>query len=243
VWVGLILATSGIGCDRLPGRPEEADRFVRPDRLLDPDALLARHCTGCHGEPGRIGPARDLGDPLYLAWIGRQGFRRTTEEGVAGTPMPAFARSAGGPLTDRQIAALVDGLYARHGDAAAGFAAELPPASESEARRRGLEPGDPARGEIVFGERCSSCHGGLGGVGGSVTDPAYLALTSDAALRSAVVVGRPELGMPPFRGYEGEPALGDQEISDVVAWLAAQRPERPSEERRSAAAGLPRSEP
>jgi hypothetical protein len=39
-----------------------------------------------------------------------------------------------------------------------------------------------------------------------------------------VIIGRPELGAPDWRGdVPGKPMSG-QEISDVVAWLVKQRP-------------------
>ena len=216
-------------CDRLPGRPDEADRYVRPEQVLDPVALYAANCSGCHGEPGRVGPARDLGDALYLAVIGPHELRRVTAEGVAGTSMPAFAESEGGWLTDEQVDALVGGIYARWGRTAAELPETLPPYGESEARKEGLVPGDPARGRVVFAAFCASCHGtdGRGGTGGAITGGAYLSLTSDQALRSAVIAGRPELHMPAWNGHEGRPAMAFQEISDVTAWLSAQRPKFP----------------
>jgi cytochrome c oxidase cbb3-type subunit III len=54
-------------------------------------------------------------------------------------------------------------------------------------------------------------------------DPAYLALVSDQALRTAVVAGRPDLGMPDWRGAHASEPLGAQEVSDVVAWMASHR--------------------
>jgi hypothetical protein len=56
-----------------------------------------------------------------------------------------------------------------------------------------------------------------------VVDAAYLALVSDQALRTAVIAGRTDLGMPDWReDIPGQP-LTPQQISDVVAWLAARR--------------------
>jgi mono/diheme cytochrome c family protein len=91
-------------------------------------------------------------------------------------------------------------------------------------------PGDATRGAAAYGVYCASCHGvdGRGGAkGGSVVDGAYLGLVSDQALRTAVICGRTDLGMPDWRGYVPGRAMSDQEITDVVAWLVAQRPEFP----------------
>jgi hypothetical protein len=54
-------------------------------------------------------------------------------------------------------------------------------------------------------------------------DSSYLALVSDQALRTTIIVGIPELGAPDWRGdLPGKP-MSSKEISDVVAWLASQR--------------------
>jgi hypothetical protein len=56
-----------------------------------------------------------------------------------------------------------------------------------------------------------------------VIDPSYLALTSDQALRTAVIAGRSDLGMPDWRGNIAGRAMTAQDISDVVVWLASHR--------------------
>jgi hypothetical protein len=56
-----------------------------------------------------------------------------------------------------------------------------------------------------------------------VINPAYLALVSDQALRTAVIVGRSDLGMPDWRANIPGRSMSPQEISDVVAWLASHR--------------------
>ena len=85
---------------------------------------------------------------------------------------------------------------------------------------------DADPGRVVFEGRCARCHGadGTGGPNGhSVVDRAYLKLTSDYGLRVAIVVGRPELGMPDWRTDAPDRAMTPQEIEDVVAWLASHR--------------------
>jgi cytochrome c oxidase cbb3-type subunit 3/ubiquinol-cytochrome c reductase cytochrome c subunit len=49
---------------------------------------------------------------------------------------------------------------------------------------------------------------------------------SDQSLRSTIIAGRPDQGMPDWRSDISGPrsrAMTDQEITGVVAWLAAQR--------------------
>lgn len=227
--VGGALLLSTLGCDSLPGRPSEADRYVHPDQVVDFETLYAQTCSGCHGEQGTLGPARALRDPLYLALASPGVLKRTIATGVAGTPMPAFARAEGGTLTDAQIDALVKGLREHWGGATQG---DLPPYSEADARAAGQEPADATRGRVAFGVFCAACHGadGRGGdKGGSVVDPAYLGLVSDQGLRTSVIVGRPDLGAPDWRGNVPGRAMTGQQISDVVAWLVAQRPQYPGQ--------------
>ena len=80
----------------------------------------------------------------------------------------------------------------------------------------------------VYTTYCASCHGVAGATGkskaGSITEPAFLALVSDQALRTVVIAGRPDIGQPDWRNdLPGHP-MSDQEVTDVVGWLSSQRP-------------------
>jgi len=44
-----------------------------------------------------------------------------------------------------------------------------------------------------------------------------------------VIVGRPDFGAPDWRGNIPGKPMTSQEISDVVAWLASQRPKFPGQ--------------
>lgn len=207
------------GCSHLPGRPGPGPDVVRPDQVLDFDRLYAENCSGCHGAKGKRGGAVSLADPVYLALIDDATLRKITAHGVARTTMPAFARSAGGMLTDQQIDALVNGMRSRWArpDVLGGA---KPPAYAAAA------PGNPGHGAEVYQTFCASCHGPDGkgkGKLGSIVDGSYLALVSDQGLRTTVIAGVPDWGAPDWRrNLPGRP-MTDQEISDVVAWLAAQR--------------------
>jgi cytochrome c oxidase cbb3-type subunit 3/ubiquinol-cytochrome c reductase cytochrome c subunit len=230
---GLLLGAlllSFSGCDGAPGRPRQDADTVRPDRILDFATLYGQNCAACHGDQGKQGAAIALASPVYLAYAGPENLRKTISNGVAGSLMPGFAKSAGGMLTDAQIAALVDGMMRTWGNDAV-LNGQKPPAYLA------AMPGDAARGKAAFATYCARCHGadgaGLGnapdgaahpGPKGSIVDPAYLALMSDQGLRGTIVAGRG--GMPDWRSYlEGAGAhpIGEQEIDDIVAWLAAQR--------------------
>lgn len=214
------------GCDAMPGRPRQADHPVLPSQVMVFSALYGQNCAGCHGAEGNLGAARPLNDPIYLALIGPDRLRKIIAQGVPGTSMPGFAAGAGGALTQPQINALVGEVLKRWGRPMQASEVPLPAYDAAGAVDNGSGPGHPDQGSKVFAEACARCHGpdGKGGEkGGSVVDAAYLALVSDQALRTAVIAGRTDLGMPDWReDIPGQP-LTPQQISDVVAWLAAQR--------------------
>jgi mono/diheme cytochrome c family protein len=88
------------------------------------------------------------------------------------------------------------------------------------------------RGEVAYKTYCESCHGkgGRGGIkGSSITDDSFLALVSDQDLRTIVITGRPELGAPDWRGDVSGKPMSDQEVTDVVAWLASRRVQNPGQ--------------
>ena len=193
--------------------------------VTDFSQLYALNCSGCHGADGRLGAARPLNDPLYLALVSAAALREDRPRS-AGYDAPALAQQAGGPLTDKQIDILVEGIRSRWGKAENFNNVAFPPYSLQDANAKGSAPGDSQRGAVVYQTYCAQCHGkdGSGGPkGGSVIDPSYLALVSDQALRTAVIVGRSDLGMPDWRANISGRPMSPQEISDVVAWLASHR--------------------
>jgi mono/diheme cytochrome c family protein len=217
----VLLAASA--CNSLPGKPTEADRPLRPEEVTDFDVLYRENCSGCHGADGRLGAARPLNDPIYLAVAGVERLQAITAEGVPGTLMPGFAKSAGGMLTDQQIGILARGIVSRWG--AGGAPGVTLPAYAGAA-------GNSARGAQVFATYCAGCHGAEGRGGpraGAVIDGSYLGLVSDQALRTTVICGRVDLGMSDWRGHVPGRAMSQQEIDDVVAWMVAQRPRFPGQ--------------
>jgi cytochrome c oxidase cbb3-type subunit 3 len=184
------------------------------------DVPYRANCAGCHGPDGKGGAARGLVDPVFLQIATEATLRRVTASGVPGTAMPAFAKSAGGTLTDAQIDAIVQQIQSRR----ATVNIAPPPYSSSTA-------GDPKRGEDTFATFCARCHGtdGRGEQrsqgGGSIVDPSYLSLVSDQGLRTTVIAGRPDLAAPDWRGNVPGRPMSSGEVSDVVAWLAAKRPQ------------------
>ncbi len=206
------------GCDSLPGKPKESERPINPSQVKSFAALYGQNCAGCHGAGGSFGAATELANPTYQALVDDATLTRIVSQGVSGTAMPPFAQSAGGYLSDVQVAILIDGMRQRW---------------KSGAPLKGAPPyaaagGDRERGAQVFVQACASCHGpdAKGGpkAPGSIVAPSYLELVSDQALRTLVIAGRRDLGHPDWREYAPGRPLTAQEIADVVAWLGARRP-------------------
>jgi len=219
----IALITCG-ACTTSRSAPPADSEVIPPSQVVDFNLLYGKNCAGCHGAEGKGGAAIALAGPVFLAIADDATIRRTTANGVPGTPMPAFAQSAGGMLTDKQIDALVRGIRSWAKPDGLGNATPPPYAAQA--------PGDPQRGADAFRTYCSSCHGAEGRGGNkasSIVDGSYLALVSDQELRTVVIAGRPELGAPDWRGnVEGRP-MSAQEVTDVVAWLTTQRPKFPGQ--------------
>ena len=192
-----------------------------------------QNCAGCHGAGGRLGAARPLNDPLYLAFVTDDAMRQAISKGCAGTNMPAFSEQAGGHLTDQQIDLLVTGMRAHWSRPDDFKGVELPrysiesssAATNNDVSAKTSQNGDASRGAATYKTFCASCHGtnGDGGSAGSIVDPNFLSLVSDQGLRTTVVVGRADMGKPDWRGNAPGHPMSAQEIDDVVAWLAARR--------------------
>jgi mono/diheme cytochrome c family protein len=213
------------GCATPHGQPRKGSESVAPNEVLEFGTLYAENCAGCHGAGGRGGAAIALSNPVYLAIADDAAIRKATAKGVPGTAMPAFAESAGGMLTDKQIDVITKEIRTRWSRRGILDAAN-PPSYATKST------GDAMRGEATYKTYCESCHGpgGRGGAkGSSVTDDSFLALVSDQGLRTIVITGRPELGAPDWRGNVPGKPMSEQEVTDVVAWLGSRRVQSPGQ--------------
>ena len=224
----VILALTAIvlaGCGMPHGQPNKGAEVLAPNEVLDFGTLYAENCAGCHGAEGHGGAAIALANPVYLAIADDAAIRKVIANGVRGTSMPAFAVSAGGMLTDAQINVITKGIrssWSQQGILEAATPPSYAPKSS----------GDAQRGELAYKTYCESCHGpgGRGGPkGSSITDDSFLALVGDQGLRTIVITGRPELGAPDWRGNLPGRPMSDQEVTDVVSWLASRRVPNPGQ--------------
>jgi len=212
-------------CSTPNGQPQKGSEPVAPNQVVDFGTLYAQNCAACHGSEGRGGASIALANPVYLAIVDEKAVHNVVGNGVRGTSMPAFAPSAGGLLTDEQINVITNGIFSRWGRK--GILDGTNPPSYA-----AKTTGDAARGEIAFGTYCASCHGSEGHGGSkasAVSNDSFLALVSDQGLRTLAITGRPELGAPDWRGNVPGRPMSDQEITDVVAWLASRRVQSPGQ--------------
>ncbi len=206
-------------CDP-PGKPDPSGAWIAPDKISDFATLYANNCVACHSiDSSILAASQPMNNPLYVQFAGRDVIERVTKNGSPGTMMPAFLDSEGGQITADQVEIIVDHIMK--------FADGVPVPPDLPEYAVGL--GDVGRGSDVAKLACASCHGadGAGGMGpdaaGSIVDPSYLALVSDQSLKTAVVAGRTDLGMPDYRHLIPNRSLTNQEIDDVVAWMISHR--------------------
>jgi len=207
-----------VGC-RPPGQPTEADIELKPDQVHDFAVLYGQNCAGCHGKGGQGSSAFALANPIYLEIASDDVIRRGTAQGVAGSLMTAFATSAGGTLTDEQIDILVHEMRTRWAKPAEMAGLNPPPYAAKDS-------GDAKKGAMVFTTFCADCHGPEGkgtAKGSSIVDESFLKLVTDQNLRTTIIAGRPDVGHPDWRHYLPDKVMSPQEVTDVVAWLVAQR--------------------
>jgi mono/diheme cytochrome c family protein len=202
-----------------------------PVEVTDFNELYTENCAGCHGAGGKNGAAQPLNDALYLALIPKQILRQVTENGMAGSLMPGFSERSGGGLTKNQIDILVSGIekWANPDEAQI---TDLPAYAAA-------TKGDAKTGIQVFQTACASCHG-TSGKAGPLTDVSFLELATDQSLRTTVIAGRPELGMPDWKHDTPQHALTGTEIDNVVAYLSSQRRGGMASDQPSTPEGSPR---
>ena len=153
-WCFLFVGLAALcGCDWLPGKPKEEDRWKPPEANKNFADLYSTNCLACHGSEKIIGPSISMHNPVYLSLVPKDAMRKVIAEGVPGTMMPGYSNTVGGMLTEEQIDILVDGiLKSSKGQATA----------ESNRPPYAAPPGDAQRGAVVYAQDCAQCHGNEG---------------------------------------------------------------------------------
>ncbi len=190
-----------------------------PRQQLEQGArLYAENCAVCHGAngEGRVGATLAKNWPSIRPDLR---VRDTIENGIAGSPMPAWGQKNGGPLSEAEIEALVAYILSWE----SGGPRLIPPTPTFIPRPRLTPPpqveGDPNRGALLFDQNCVVCHGpnGEGRVGARLAKP-WSSIRPDLEIKSAITNGISGSPMPAWSQAQGGP-LSEAEINDLVAFV------------------------
>jgi len=227
----------------------------------DPRPGLHFGCAGCHGAKGVGGSATFIvSDPAHpdipphaVSWkappLNTVLLRYTAEQvrtvlvyGRAGSPMPAWGLTGGGPMNDQQlddVVAYLGSIQLSTADAQKFWADQA--ASQAKAEGKVDASGQPViDGQVLFNTNCARCHtqgfsfgepgpsGGGGGYGPNITNASEKRQFPDAKDQVTFVSG----GVNPGQGYGqggiaqliggGMPHFGaylkQDEIAKIVAY-------------------------
>jgi mono/diheme cytochrome c family protein len=197
-----------------PGSAQECTE----DQLSQGGMLYAENCAVCHGADGQ----GRVGATLAKDWPSiRPDLRIQTviENGVSGSPMPAWSQANGGPLTDEEVTSLVCYILSwQSGGAPAIFP------TPTTMQRSVLTPppgvtGDPNAGAVSYDQNCAMCHGlnGEGRVGATLAKD-WPSIRPDLAVKATIERGIQGSAMPAWSQANGGP-LSDEEINNLVAYI------------------------
>lgn len=210
-----------------PLRIDKAQKEQLSIDLHDAMLTFAHNCTLCHGMAGEgIGSIPPLNKP-GLRESDPSTLTKIISRGLFKTPMPAWSKEDGGPLSDYQIGQLVKLI--RYGDwqqtkkivADLGLKPLLPFVAEIDTKiieeLKKMEGGDVlAQGVTLFAEKCVACHGadGLGtALAPALNNPKIREKSSDE-LKRTILLGKPGTLMA---GWES--ILSPEETSALIALI------------------------
>jgi len=190
------------------------------DQLQQGALLYADNCAVCHGSTGE----GRVGATLAKDWPSIRPdllVKTTIENGVAGSPMPAWSQENNGPLGEEEIDALV--AYILNWET--GGPRIIPP-SPIVTSSPPITPvpnivGDPNQGYILYGQNCAVCHGSNGeGRIGVTLAKAWPSIRADLGIKTSIANGVAGSPMPAWSQANGGP-LSETDIDDLVAFITS----------------------
>ena len=205
-WLFLLLL---IGCESGSAKPEPS-RNPPPGPVADHSAAKQTYdkfCAPCHGKDlkGYVADhAPSLITQTFLESAPDLYVNQSIGLGRPGTSMPAYSKTRGGPLEDKQIDSIV--AYIRSVGNVQAIA--LAP----------VQKGEAARGSAIYNEYCKTCHGdaAVRGEALHLANIQFQRTATDPFIRYAIEKGRPGTKMLAFGGV-----LKPQQLDDVVAYVRA----------------------
>ncbi|HVO82747.1 MAG TPA: c-type cytochrome [Terriglobales bacterium] len=194
-----------------PDKIEQKYRALHPTPLTG-EQVYQQYCTACHGNGtysrwdkkfNRFVPA--IRGVSLVSTASRDYLQAQIEQGRPGTQMPAWGPHAGSLLPE-EIAAVIAYLQA---------GAKPMPAMPMLAVE-----GNENRGLSLFLRNCAGCHGmsGRGGFAPEIGNRVFQQAATDEFIVRTIRNGRVGTAMPAFQRPDA-PALSDQDIADILAFL------------------------
>ncbi len=182
--------------------------------------LFAQNCAVCHGDrgQGRVGAtlAKDFPGIRVDALL-----KEIISNGVAGSVMPAWSKTKGGPMSDAEIDALVAFIQSLGHQAPPITPNPITPVVQPTGAPAvpTFPPGDPIRGSKIFADNCVVCHGDQGqGRIGATLQKDWAGINVDALITATIARGVAGSKMPAWSKANGGP-LTDQDIADAAAFI------------------------
>jgi cytochrome c oxidase cbb3-type subunit 3 len=201
------VAPEAMAGPRASAAPDAAAPAAAPPsgpNVASGSALWTKYCALCHGPEAKgyvADNAPSLVTPQFLSAADDSFLVNSIALGRPGTPMAAYGKQSGGPLSNEEIEDIVAFLRFN------GVAHQ--PLQKHAA-------GTPKGGAKVYSETCAQCHGDRRTRGTAIhlANPTFIGLASDDFLYDSIARGRDGT---PMKAYGSE--LDAQQIADVVAYL------------------------
>ena len=191
-------------------------------------ALYKEACLRCHGEKGDgLGPIaiyldpspRDLTKTAFMNSKPRERFKKSIQEGVAGTSMPPWGKV----MTEAQLDGLLDYVETTFVKAkrSGQKTRKVPETNPVAMNKASLE-----RGEGIFVQRCAGCHGRKGDGKGpnsldilprprNLRNAQFVNSVDDRRLFESVLYGVQGTAMPAWIDY----GLSQNDVGDLVNFI------------------------
>ncbi len=179
--------------------------------------LFERNCSGCHGQYGEGGPNPSRKNSI-ISPISTSEFLKTRDDATLaaiitqGQPdlgMSSFGSTAGGPLSDEDINAIIGFMRSWETNPPVVSPPEIP------SQTLALKGGE------IYQNICAQCHGteGEGSVGPALSDPTFQKNASDQAIYDVISRGQHGTSMIAW----GNILTADQ-INQIIAFIRLMKP-------------------
>lgn len=199
-----------------------------PPPAMAPAETYRNLCARCHGDKGEgnginatyLDPApRDLAKAEFMTSKPQARFLSSIALGVPGTSMPAWGKA----LSDDQIKGILDYVFQT-------FVREptrqMKPRRVPEQNPVPMSAESQARGEAIFMQRCTGCHGRKADGRGpnsldisprprNLRNSAFIHSTPDRRLFESVMYGVEGTAMPSWMDY----GLSQNEVGDIINYI------------------------